>query len=71
METKIKQVFTMHKQSTLEGLRQLLCEDPNEIKTVVDRLVEEGYLTTGTATWNGCEWTVYKKAKQKQATLFE
>lgn len=71
MEEKIKQIFTVHKQSTIEGLRQLLCEDPGEIREIVDRLVEEGWLTTGTAKWNGSDWTVYKRAKQKQATLFE
>lgn len=66
MEDKIKQILTNHKLSSLEGLHQITGGDIDEVKKAVDKLIEDGWLTSGVHDWNGTSWIVYSKKKERK-----
>lgn len=70
MEEKIKQVLMNHKQASLTGIHQITGGDIQEIRDVLERLEEEGWLKKGTSLWDGGVHVVYRRVPQKPHELF-
>ena len=66
MKDLVLSILTNHSQSSFDGLHQITGGDRGELQSAVDELVDEGVITTGTANWNGRDWIVYKKKKNKK-----
>jgi len=66
MIEKIQRILTNHEQSSLEGLHQIIGGDIDELKTAIDKLLEDGWLKLGKAEWRGQGYIVYKKNKKHE-----
>lgn len=66
MIEKIQRILTNHEQSSLEGLHQIIGGDIDELKTAIDKLLEDGWLKLSKAEWRGQGYIVYKKNKKHE-----
>ncbi len=69
MKEKVQQILTNHTQSSAEGLLMLTGGTLEQLHESLDELIDEGWLTTSTAEWQGMQVTVYKKKKNVKKNI--